>query len=199
MRRALLATTLVGLLCPAAANANWFRSWYGPRVAYYYAPPSVVYYVPAAPVVPLPCPPPLVPAVGVQVTPAPPPLAVPQAAPPSRSPEPPPAVVPPPVPVPAPAPAPPAPAVGEQRFYDGYAASGRGATAGSGDRVSVGFWNLSGQDMVVVVADQRVTLLRGASTTVQAPRQFTWQVAGRPMLSEAVPIGESAWEIVIRK
>jgi hypothetical protein len=70
---------------------------------------------------------------------------------------------------------------------------------GAGDRHSVGFWNLSSQDLMVTVAGQRIVLPRGRSATVQVPRQFTWQVEGRPPLVEQVPAGESAMEIVIRQ
>jgi hypothetical protein len=192
MLRTLLGTMAVALLLPAAAEANWFRSWYAPRTAYYY-PPTVVYFVPAPPVVAVPCPVPLTPAVGVAITPAQPPLATPTPAPPSRTPEPPVAA---PTPVPAPAPVAPPPETGERRYYDAYAASGR---AGVGDRASVNLWNLSGQDLAVLIGGQRLFLPRGRSVNVSVARQFTWQIEGRAVLAEQVPAGEAGLEIVIRQ
>jgi hypothetical protein len=188
MVRTLLAVTAALLLLPAAAEAHPFRSLFGPRTTTAYSYPApVVYYAPA--VVTYPCPVPVAPAVVVPAAPARP-LATPQPAPPSRSPEP---------PLSPPAPGnPPAPQVGEMRYYDGYGAAGR-AGARTPDRCSVAFWNLSDRDLTVLVAGQSVSLPRGRSVQMELDRQFTWQIDGRPAVSERIPANESAWDILIRR
>jgi hypothetical protein len=63
----------------------------------------------------------------------------------------------------------------------------------------VSFWNLSGQDLVLNVGDQRVTLDRGRSATLELDREFSWQIEGRQAESGHVAGKESALEIVIRR
>jgi hypothetical protein len=63
----------------------------------------------------------------------------------------------------------------------------------------VSFWNLSGQELVLKVGSQRVTLDRGRSATLELEREFTWQIEGREMEPGRVAAKESALEIVIRR
>jgi hypothetical protein len=89
--------------------------------------------------------------------------------------------------------------VGESRFYDTYATGGRDTSRMANGRVSVGFWNLTGQDLVFQAGGQRLALPRGRNVTLELDRQFTWQVEGRPALKEQAPAGEPAMAIVIRR
>ncbi|HXG09433.1 MAG TPA: hypothetical protein VNK04_06560 [Gemmataceae bacterium] len=208
MFRSLLGVTAVVLLFPAVAEAHLFRSLFGPRTvtAYYYPvvvpalAPVRVYYAAPAPVVVsyTPCPIPVAPAVAVPATPVvpstpAPPLATPQPAPPSPAPSAAPTS-------PAPAPGPGmASGVGERRFYDAYAAGVRDPARAAFGRASVGFWNLSGRDLVLLAGGQRLLLPNGRNVTLELDRQFSWQVEGRPAMVEQVPANESAMEIVIRQ
>src|SRR5262245_44048132 len=180
MKRSLtLAILLVRLLVSSSqANFGLFRRQ--TEVRYYYAPP--VYVVPnyqpvfypfieTAPAVVFPQPAPITTFPAVPAVPALPPRgtiiqqATPTPAPPSITPEPP---------------------MGptgttsfrvSDRFYDLY--SGATRMAATSDLCSVAFWNLSGQTMTVRVDGRDVVLAPNRSVTLDLPRNFTWQVAGR--------------------
>lgn len=181
MRRSFVGVAAAVLLLPSVAEANFFRSLFQPTVTTCYYPAPIV-YVRVVPVAVYPCP---VPVVPMQPAPAVPRLATPQPAPPS--------------PEPPLAGQPPVPEVRESRYHDAYSVGGSVPARSADGLCSVGFWNLSGQDLVLHVAGQRVALPRGKSATLQLERRFVWQIEGRPQLVEEVPAGESAREIVIRR
>jgi hypothetical protein len=158
-----------------------------PMVAYYYAVPVIPMpvYVTPTPVVCIPVAPPR-------------PVAQPQPAPPSPGREPP--LAEPGRPTPQLGPTPPAGAQQrESRYFDTYAVAPSATTQPKSPRCSVSFWNLSGRELVLKVGNQRVTLDRGRSATLDLEREFTWQVEGREAESGRVAANESALEIVIRR
>jgi hypothetical protein len=63
----------------------------------------------------------------------------------------------------------------------------------------VGFWNVSGQDVTLIVDGQSRLLPNNRALTLLLGRQFTWRVAGRTSRSAQVPAGRTTLEIVVRK
>ena len=176
------------LLMPAAAPAHGLGY---PRavVAAYYAPVAVTWYpaYPAYCVIPSP-PPfclPVAPPVPVQR-----PLAVPTPAPPSGE-----TVVPdrqfPSTKEP--------PLVREAHDYGRPESEKRYvAERRDGECCRVGFWNLTGRDLVLTIDGQTRTLPRNKAITLYLGREFVWQRAGSKARSERVPADRSTLEIVIR-
>ncbi len=66
------------------------------------------------------------------------------------------------------------------------------------DRCRVGFWNLSGKDVTLVIDGQARALPRDRALTLELPREFAWQVDQQPARTEHVAEGKSAHEVVIR-
>jgi hypothetical protein len=66
------------------------------------------------------------------------------------------------------------------------------------DRCRVGFWNLSGRDVTLVIDGTARTLAKDRSVTLDLERQFTWQVAGQPQHVERVREAQTTLELVIR-
>lgn len=177
---------LLSLALPTQAHFG-FLVRQRPTVAYYYAVPvvPVPLYVTPTPVVCIPIAPPR-------------PVAQPQPAPPSPGREPPLAEPGRPLPQPAPTP-PPGSQPRESRYFDTYAVAPGASAQTKSPRCSVSFWNLSGQEFVLKVGNQRVTLDRGRNATLELEREFTWQIEGRETESGRVAANESALEIVIRR
>ena len=131
--------------------------------------------------------------------------APPTAAPPSATPSTTPSTLPPPLAEPPPPKLPPLstskpPQVSEPRYYyDSYAATPRTGAKPLGDRVSVGFWNLTDQDVTIKIDGQPRLLPKGKSVSMELGREFIWHLEGRDPQTERVATGESAMEIVIRK
>jgi hypothetical protein len=67
------------------------------------------------------------------------------------------------------------------------------------DRVRVGFWNVSGRDVLLTVDGQRRVLPRNRSITLLLGRHFVWQVDERTAQTEDVPEGNSTLELVLRR
>jgi hypothetical protein len=67
------------------------------------------------------------------------------------------------------------------------------------DRCRVGFWNLSGRDVTLVIDGKSRTLAKDRSLTLDLERQFSWQVEGRPQHVERVREGQTTLEFVIRE
>jgi hypothetical protein len=152
----------------------------------YYSVPAVAtvsYYGPAWPVYAAPAPVVCAPTVAVPV--AGPLYAVPTAAPPSQTIEPPPVK------------SGVGPVVTEAR------AGGIVKTVAAGnsgqDRVQVGFWNVSGRDLILTIDGRRHTLPRNRSITLELGRQFTWRIDQRAPQDENIPEGNSTLEIVLRR
>jgi hypothetical protein len=180
MSRCVRAVVVAGVLLFLAVPALGHGGWPVVATASYYCP---VYYSPVVPVG-------VVYARPVYVTPAPlicpvprlliSPYAVPTPAPPSQTPEPPRKT---------------APKVTETRALSGPAvAAGKDPSC-----CQVGFWNVTGRDVMLTVDGQTRTLPRNQSLTMRVGRQLTWQVDQRPPQAENVPADKRTMEIVIRQ
>jgi hypothetical protein len=84
-------------------------------------------------------------------------------------------------------------------YYDSYAVAKQPGAASSGERCTVGFWNLSDRDLSAKINGKTLTVPRGKNTPVDVPREFVWQVEGREPQVERIATGESALTIVIRR
>jgi hypothetical protein len=84
-------------------------------------------------------------------------------------------------------------------YYDAYCVAPRPADRPARDRYAIGFRNLSGQELTLKIEGRATLLQPGQSLSVQLPRRFIWQVVGRDPQSQALPEGESALEIVLRR
>jgi hypothetical protein len=93
----------------------------------------------------------------------------------------------------APAPDQRAPEVTEARFQ-GTAIPEAAAQA----RCRVGFWNLTGRDVVLTVGGQRQPLARDRALTVELPLSFQWRVDEAAARTERISPGRIAHEIIIR-
>jgi hypothetical protein len=83
------------------------------------------------------------------------------------------------------------PSVTEQRSHSAKFASAKD------DRCRVGFWNITGREVTIVVNGQSRSLARNQSLTLELARTFNWQMDGRQN-SESVPDGQSTFDIVLR-
>jgi hypothetical protein len=118
------------------------------------------------------------------------PLAIPIAAPPSAPTGEPPLLKK--VEMPPADPGKPGPAVIEAR-------SGSPAIAGlPTNRCRVGFWNLSGKDVTLVVDGMARLVTRDRAVTLQLPRDFVWRIDQQPAQTVRVADDKTAHEIVIR-
>ena len=183
------------VLAPPHAGAHGRRMITTSAYAYpvWYWPPAPVSVVYPAPVY-VPAPAPYVPA---PVAPAPPLAPAPLLAPPSPAPpsqgattaEPP----------LAPGPKGP-PSVTESRSFATSTDAGRGERAASVvGTCRVGFWNVSGRDVTLLVDGRPRVLPRNQSVTLWLARQFHWQIDQRTAQTEQVPAGRNTLEIVIRR
>src|SRR6266545_1140904 len=182
--------SLVLLLClSVAASAHggvvvasyYYPVYYQPTVTYYtptvaYYPPTVTYYAPVWPVytTPVVCPP--------AVT-----YAMPTAAPPSQTIEPPLGA----------AAKKFAPTVTESRTDTGPAMTPKVASPAVVERVQVGFWNVTGRDVTLIIDGQTRVLPRNRNLTVTVGRQFVWRVDQGVAQTERIPDGQWTAEIVV--
>jgi hypothetical protein len=67
------------------------------------------------------------------------------------------------------------------------------------DRCRVGFWNLAGRDVTVVVDGKAFRLAKDRSITMDLERQFAWQIEGQPLHVERLPETALSHEVVIRE
>jgi hypothetical protein len=84
-------------------------------------------------------------------------------------------------------------------YYDAYSVAPRAPVQTSRDRYPVGFRNLTGRELRLQVERQTTVLQPGQTWSTSLPREFVWQVVGRDPQRQAVPAGESALEIVLRR
>jgi hypothetical protein len=90
--------------------------------------------------------------------------------------------------------------VSESRtYFESYPVSPRDRNQRLGDRCAIGFWNLTSGRLSLRVDGVTRTILPGKSAVVETGRQFTWQVEGREIHREAIPMGEAGLDIVIRR
>jgi hypothetical protein len=66
------------------------------------------------------------------------------------------------------------------------------------DRCRVGFWNLSGKDVTIVVDGMTRLVTRDRAVTLQLPRDFVWRIDRQPAQSVRVADDKTVHEIVIR-
>jgi hypothetical protein len=66
------------------------------------------------------------------------------------------------------------------------------------ERCRVGFWNLTGRDVTLVVDGKSQLLPRDRAVTLELPREFSWQIDQQPARSERVANEKASHEIVIR-
>lgn len=62
----------------------------------------------------------------------------------------------------------------------------------------VGFWNVSGRDVELVIAGKKHTLEKDRAITLELNRHFSWNLAGQPAAQERVPEDKAFHEIVLR-
>jgi hypothetical protein len=72
------------------------------------------------------------------------------------------------------------------------------ADPGVKDACKVGFWNVSGVDVKLIVNGKTHLIPRNRSLTLTLSRQFTYQVNARAPQTEQVPDSKTEHEIVIR-
>ena len=67
------------------------------------------------------------------------------------------------------------------------------------DRCRVGFWNLSGREVTLMIDGKSWHVAKDRAVTLDLERQFTWQIEGRPSHSERIGEAQASHEIVIRE
>lgn len=171
--RGLAVAALVFLLNTRAQSYGWCAP---PYAVHYYPVYRVAYYYPATcwPV-PVYCPP----VVPIAAYPVPSPYAQPRPAPPSGTPEP-----------PLEKSEQRAPKVSESRY-----GSNKADTA---EKLRVGFWNLTGRDVTLLIEGQKHTLPRNRAITLTLTRKFTWRLDDGDMRTENVPRDQGTFEVLLR-
>lgn len=74
----------------------------------------------------------------------------------------------------------------------------RGTASVAGERLKIGFWNLTGRDITLTVEGKSRTLAKNRSLSLELGREFSWQVERAPAHIERVPEGLAVHEVVIR-
>jgi hypothetical protein len=183
-----------------------------PAIPYSFAVPPRLDYPPAVrqPAAPAPSPPPAG-SAWAPATPAPPSTGLVPALP--SAPATPPSTPPPPsLPTPPPPAAPkgpslppgaPPPAVRESRAFtnaiDVCGVPPRSGEKPTPDRCSVGFWNLTAQELTLKIDGKPHTLPAGQNVTLDLGRQFVWQIVGREPQNTTVAAADVGAEIIIRR
>lgn len=101
------------------------------------------------------------------------------------------------------------PGVTESRsFFNAYTVAPRANDKPLANRVHVGFWNLTENDVTLTISDAAAPMATQVSTHVvpkgkdlriDLPRKFVWRIDAREAVNEHVPATESGLEIVIRR
>ena len=87
----------------------------------------------------------------------------------------------------------------QSNFYDSYTVAPGPEKPAKPSQCSVSFWNLAGQELVLKVGEQRVTLARGRTVTFNLDREFSWLIEGRETQTSRVAAKDAGLEIVIRR
>ena len=66
-------------------------------------------------------------------------------------------------------------------------------------RAKVGFWNVTGADVILTVDGQQRKLPKDRAVTLELGRTFVWQLDGRGPRAERVPDGENLFEVILRR
>ena len=74
-----------------------------------------------------------------------------------------------------------------------------GTTPLAKDHCRIGFWNLSGREVTLVIDGKSWKLAKDRAVTLDLERQFSWQIEGRPVRLERIGEMQTAHEIVIRE
>lgn len=101
------------------------------------------------------------------------------------------------------------PGVTESRsFFNAYTVAPRANDKPLANRVHVGFWNLTDNDVTLTISDaagptatqvSTHTIAKGKDLRIDLPRKFVWRIDSRESVNEQVPATESGLEIVIRR
>ncbi len=73
------------------------------------------------------------------------------------------------------------------------------AIAGPQGTVQVGFWNITGRDVVLQADGQSRRVARNQAVTLRLRRSFDWQIDDESLRHVDVPSGKKTYEIVIRE
>ena len=74
-----------------------------------------------------------------------------------------------------------------------------GTTPLAKDRCRVGFWNLSGREVTLLIDGKAWKLAKDRAVTLDLELQFSWHVEGSPQHIERITDGQTSHEIVIRE
>jgi len=203
IRGGLAAGLLALLAAPQAQGFGWGRSSVNPtapayRTAYYPSYWGGVYCVPVAPVyssvaIPsVPIPSATIPSVAIPVPPLGPVWAQPRPAPPSgpssgSSAEP-----------PLGKPDARAPKITESRYAGTGAATPQTPAPVGKTALRVGFWNVTGRDVTLVIEGKTHRLPRDRALTIEVPHSFTWTMDGATQRTEELPSDQTRHEIILR-
>jgi hypothetical protein len=67
------------------------------------------------------------------------------------------------------------------------------------DRCRVGFWNLSGREVVLTIDGKSLKLTKDRTVSLDLERQFTWQAGNGPQHVERVADTQPSYEVLIRE
>ncbi len=91
-----------------------------------------------------------------------------------------------------------APKISESRYAGTGAAAPQSPAPVGKTALKVGFWNVTGRDVTLVIEGKTHRLPRDRALTVEVPHRFTWTMEGATPRSEEVPANQTSHEIVLR-
>jgi hypothetical protein len=91
-----------------------------------------------------------------------------------------------------------APKISESRYAGTGAAATQSPAPGGKTALKVGFWNVTGRDVTLVIEGKTHRLARDRALTIEVPHRFTWNLEGITPRSEEVPSAQTSHEIVLR-
>lgn len=177
MRRTVLVLIAALVVSPISARGHGFGRWQRTTQSSYYFLPTPGMMVTAEPPMSIVGVPPLCPPMYATPIPAPPSVMAP---PPAST-------------------APPQRAPGVRESHSSYNAAASFLPPAMDGSALVGFWNLSGRDVVVQIGGGPHIVPLGQSLKLVLNRQFVWQVEGQAPQTEQLPDGVPGMEIVIRR
>ena len=89
------------------------------------------------------------------------------------------------------------PKVTESRTHGAKYVAAKAPKNAKDDRCRVGFWNITGRNVTILIDGQSRSLARNQSLTLELARTFNWQMDGRQQ-AERIPDGQGTHEIVLR-
>jgi hypothetical protein len=91
-----------------------------------------------------------------------------------------------------------APKITESRYAGTGAATPQSAAPLGKTYLKVGFWNVTGRDVTLVIEGKTHRLPRDRALTIEVPHRFPWTLEGATPRSEEVPASQTSHEIVLR-